>query len=41
MAGWEDILFDHSEKSQEETQIQSEHFTYDVIPYVGNKIWGG
>ena len=41
MAGWEDILLDHSEKSQEETQIKSEHFNYEVIPYVWNNSWGG
>ena len=40
MAGWEDILLDHSEKSQEETQIKSEHFNYEVIPYVWNNTWG-
>ena len=40
MAGWEDILLDHSEKSQEETQIKSEHFNYEVIPYVWNNSWG-
>ena len=40
MAGWEDILLDHSEKSQEETQINSEHFNYEVIPYVWNNSWG-
>ena len=40
MAGWEDILLDHSEKSQEETQIKSEHFNYEVIPYVWNNNWG-
>ncbi len=41
MAGWEDILLDHSKKSQEETQIKSEHFNYEVIPYVWNNSWGG
>ena len=40
MAGWEDILLDHSEKSQEETQIKSEHFNYEVIPYVWNNSRG-
>ena len=40
MAGWEDILLDHSEKSQEETQIKLEHFNYEVIPYVWNNSWG-
>ena len=40
MAGWEDILLDHSEKSQEETQIKAEHFNYEVIPYVWNNSWG-
>ena len=40
MAGWEDILLDHSEKSQEETQIKSEHFNYEMIPYVWNNSWG-
>ena len=40
MAGWEDILLDHSEKSQEETKIKSEHFNYEVIPFVWNNSWG-
>ena len=40
MAGWEDILLDHSEKSQEETQIKSQHLNYEVIPYVWNNSWG-
>lgn len=40
MTGWEDILLDHSEKSQEETQIKSERFDYEVIPYVWNNSWG-
>ena len=41
MAGWEDILLDHSEKSQEETKIKSEHFNYQPIPFVWNSSWGG
>ncbi|MGA0942832.1 MAG: family 20 glycosylhydrolase, partial [Flavobacteriaceae bacterium] len=40
MAGWEDILLDHSEKSQGETQIASETLDFEVIPYVWNTSWG-
>jgi len=40
MAGWEDFLLEHSEKSQEETQIKKEQFNQEVIPYVWNNIWG-
>jgi len=40
MAGWEDFLLAHSEKSQEETQIKKEEFNREVIPYVWNNIWG-
>ena len=40
MAGWEDILLDHSEKSQGETQIASETLEFEVIPYVWNTSWG-
>lgn len=40
MAGWEDFLLAHSEKSQEETQIKEEQFDQEVIPYVWNNIWG-
>ena len=40
MAGWEDILLDHSEKSQGETSIKTTHFDYNVIPYVWNNTWG-
>ena len=41
MAGWEDILLDHSEKSQEETQIKSEHFNYEVILTFGTTVGVG
>jgi hexosaminidase len=40
LAGWEDILLDHTSSSQEETSIKSETFDYEVIPYVWNNIWG-
>lgn len=40
MTGWEDILLDHSEKSQGETQIASETLEFEVIPYVWNTSWG-
>tara|TARA_B100001093_G_scaffold333426_1_gene318388 strand:- start:10337 stop:12841 length:2505 start_codon:yes stop_codon:yes gene_type:complete len=40
LAGWEDILLDHSEKSQSETAIRKETFNYEVIPYVWNNTWG-
>lgn len=40
LAGWEDILLDHTSSSQEETNLKSETFDYDVIPYVWNNIWG-
>jgi hexosaminidase len=40
MAGWEDILLDHSEKSQGETQLASETLDFEVIPYVWNTSWG-
>lgn len=40
MSGWEDFLLEHSEKSQEETQIKKEQFNQEVIPYVWNNIWG-
>ena len=41
MAGWEDIMLDHSEKSQSETQIRKENFNFEVIPYVWNNTWKG
>ncbi len=40
IAGWEDILLDHSEKSQGETQIASETLNFEIIPYVWNTSWG-
>lgn len=40
MVGWEDILLDHSEKSQGETQISSETLDYEVVPFVWNTSWG-
>ena len=40
LAGWEDILLDHSEKSQGETAIRKETFNYELIPYVWNNTWG-
>ncbi|MDG2397387.1 MAG: family 20 glycosylhydrolase [Flavobacteriaceae bacterium] len=40
MSGWEDILLDHSEKSQSETKIREENFNYEIIPYVWNNTWG-
>ena len=40
LAGWEDILLDHTSSSQEETNLKSETFDYEVIPYVWNNIWG-
>ena len=41
LSGWEDFLLERSEKSQSETTIKSEHYNYEVIPYVWNNIWGG
>ncbi len=40
MAGWEDILLDHSDKSQGETRLVKETFDYEIIPYVWNTSWG-
>ena len=40
MAGWEDIILDHSDKSQGETQLAKETFDYEIIPYVWNTSWG-
>jgi len=40
MAGWEDIVLKHTEKSHEETQIRSELLNLNIIPYVWNNNWG-
>ncbi len=40
MAGWEDILLDHSNKSQGETKIAEETLNYEAIPFVWNTSWG-
>ncbi len=40
MAGWEDILLIHSEKSQSEIDINNNLLDIDFIPSVWNNIWG-
>lgn len=41
MAGWEDVLLIHSEKSQSEISINMDLKDIDFTPYVWNNIWGG
>ena len=41
MAGWEDVLLTHSEKSQSEIEINEDLMDLDFIPSVWNNTWGG
>ena len=40
MAGWEDVLLIHSEKSQSEIDINKNLLDIDFIPSVWNNTWG-
>ena len=40
MAGWEDVLLVHSEKSQSEIEVNQNLKDLNFIPYVWNSIWG-
>ena len=40
MAGWEDVLLIHSEKSQSEIDINKNLLDFDFIPSVWNNTWG-
>ena len=40
MAGWEDVLLVHSEKSQSEIEVNQNLKDLNFIPYVWNNIWG-
>ena len=41
MAGWEDVLLTHSEKSQSEIEVNENLLDLDFIPSVWNNSWGG
>ena len=41
MAGWEDVLLSHSEKSQSEIEVNKNLMDLDFIPSVWNNTWGG
>ena len=40
MAGWEDVLLIHSEKSQSEIEVNKNLINLDFIPSVWNNTWG-
>ena len=40
MAGWEDVLLTHSEKSQSEIEVNENLLDLDFIPSVWNNTWG-
>jgi len=40
MAGWEDVLLSHSEKSQSEIEVNENLMDLDFIPSVWNNSWG-
>ena len=40
MAGWEDVLLTHSEKSQSEIEVNENLFDLDFVPSVWNNSWG-
>ena len=40
MAGWEDVLLSHSEKSQSEIEVNKNLMDLDFIPSVWNNSWG-
>ena len=41
MAGWEDVLLSHSEKSQSEIEVNKNLMDLDFIPSVWNNTWQG